>query len=195
MLAMASTPCCGGQKGASRFPAKNCSGGVLLLEEEIVRFQGCTEVHGDLQVGGAITDLDALSKVAVVHGALAIGPSYQLRSTTGLAGLIRVEGALRVQQNWVLQGIYLGALQSVVGEVRISGNSSLTVASLHRLTKVVGPVVVDGNSRLQRLDLSLLSHAPSGVRVSGVKKPDVIAPEKNDWQKAALKPALPSALY
>ena len=113
----------------------------------------CTRIEGDLVVeGGALTTVPPLA-VTEVTGDVLVGPAFRLTSVSGLKGLTRVGGSLKIRSNLSLRGLFLNGLRRVEGDLVVDGNSELASVSLPRLADVSGNVTVARNRSLLRFEL------------------------------------------
>jgi len=103
-----------------------CEGGVARSEAELLPFQRCALISGDLAVSG-VTSLSALSQLRVVSGTLSLA-NTRVEELTDLGSLARV------------------------GRLELRGNSHLFgLAGLSHLADA-REVVIDGNPELRTLD-------------------------------------------
>jgi hypothetical protein len=134
---------------------QDCSGAKVWHQDDGARFRGCTTVRGDLELGGALVSAADFASLLEVQGNLVIGPSYQLNDISALAGVRRVRGSLRVQNNMALGGLFMGQLKDIGEDLWIGGNSGLRSISLHQLGSIGGQLALPKTNRvLDRVDLS-----------------------------------------
>jgi hypothetical protein len=138
---------------AARCPADRAV--VLASRADVARVAGCTELRGvTVRTGGAL-DLSTLRALTAISGDLVIGPTVGIEQVT-LGGLRRVDGAIRVTGNGLLEGLYLPRLERA-GGLAIEGNAAITTISLPRLVAVGGALQITGNASLELVDLSALA--------------------------------------
>ncbi len=167
---------CGGRPSPSG-PVLECGGGKIWHPEELARVQGCRHISGDLHLGGALTDAKELEGLTSIEGDLIVGPSYQLNNLASLGSVVRIGGDLRLERNWRLQGLYMGALEFVGGDIRVEGNVGLVACVLPKL-RSVSALEVGNNRNLERLDLSGLDEEGPDLVVRGRKLRSVMAPAR-----------------
>jgi len=154
---------------------------VLARRADVARVAGCTELRGvTVRTGGAL-DLSALRALTAISGDLVIGPTVGIEQVT-LGALRRVDGAIRVASNGLLQGLYLPHLERA-GGLAIEGNAALTAISLPHLTAVGGALHVTDNASLELLDLSALATVGRDLVLAG--GPRLALVEAEQLQRAA----------
>lgn len=174
-VALVSIACGGSQNdGAKKATAlagqcTGCGDGackkLVRSVEDAADIANCTTFRGDLLVSGAgLVDLSVLSKLRVVEGGLAIGPTSRVTSTTGLASLERVTRDLEVSGNFALYGAFFPSLVSS-GGLFVRDNPVLASVSLHKV-ETAGAVTVERNRSLLRLDLSGIARVDGDVTVA-----------------------------
>jgi hypothetical protein len=80
--------------------AVTCDGGSVTSDLELARYEGCTEVRGDLAISG-VSSLEAMADLHRVEGTLSISETQRLYTLSGLESLAEV-GALRIEHNRAL---------------------------------------------------------------------------------------------
>jgi len=164
---------CGGAQLSSSRP--DCEGGKIWHRDDAARFRNCEHITGSLHLGGALDAATDFAKLISIEGDLVVGPSYQLTNLSSLSSVVRIGGRLHVEGNWRLQGLFLGALQSVMGAVEVRDNSGLKNCALQSL-RIFGALNIRGNRNLERVDLSGLEvEGPEGS-VEGRALQEVLAP-------------------
>jgi hypothetical protein len=167
---------------------------VLASRADVARVAGCTELRGVAVRTGGVLDLSALRALTAISGDLVIGPTVGIEQVT-LGALRRVDGAIRVASNGVLQGLYLPRLERG-GDLAIDGNAALTTISLPRLTTLGGALHVTDNASLEWIDLSALASVGRELVLAGA--PRLALLEAEQLQRAAAvqieAPSLPSEI-
>lgn len=111
-------------------------------------------------------DAARLTSCTAIEGDLVVGPSFALGSLAALDRIERVTGALEIESNAALAGLFMPGLRRVGGSVTVESNLSAETVSLHHLVEVGGDLVVQGNRSLVRLDLSALTRVGGRLEVS-----------------------------
>jgi len=145
---------CGGTEAPQPSISRPCpaGGATVQVDDESAALKACTSVGGDL----------------------AVGPSFALRSLSGLARIERVAGELDVSGNLELTGVYLPALTAIDGDLVVENNRQVATVSLHRLVEVKGDLTVRDNRELLRLDLGALRRVGGRLEVSGHPQLDAV---------------------
>lgn len=138
---------------------------VLASRADIARIAGCTTLAGVVIRSGAALDTSALHALATITGDLVIGPTVGIAEVSFRA-LRVVEGAIRVHNNGLLQGLFLPHLERA-GAIDIDGNVALTTISLPRVATVGGPVRITDNASLEVVDVSMLQSIAQDLVVTG----------------------------
>lgn len=104
--------------------AVSCAGGSVASDLELARYEGCTEVRGNLAISG-VSSLEPLADLRRVEGTLSISENHRLYTLSGLDALTEV-GTLRIEHNRAL--INAGSLNglSLARDVVIARNPRLT---------------------------------------------------------------------
>lgn len=149
--------------------APACPTGDVLIEDpaELGALAGCTDIPGDLEIRGPITDLTPLSELRTVAGNLIISgkthPSVVLTSLAGLENLESV-GGLGLSDLGVTDLTIFNDLTELPGGLSVWDMPALTsLEGLHNITRVGGlsigysPALTDleGLRGLQRVDTRL----------------------------------------
>ena len=121
-------------------------------------------VFGDEVGAVVITDnpllisAPTLAPVSRVHGAVDVERNPLL---AGLFGpeLVRIEGAVRVHDNAGLAALQYPVLALVGSPLEVSSNAALQTLELPALPDVAGALSIDGNPLLHHLDLASLTHS------------------------------------
>ena len=117
---------------------------TFTTQEQIDNFQtnypGCTEIEGDVFIYGYdISNVNGLSCLTVIEGALEILDTYGLNSLTGLEYLTHIGGDFNLIANESLINLTgLDGLTSVGGDVFINGNQLNILTGLEGLTSIGG---------------------------------------------------------
>ena len=164
---------CGAAVVSSSRP--DCVGGKIWHRDDAARFRNCEHITGSLHLGGALDAATDFAKLTSIEGDLIVGPSYQLSNLSSLSSVVRIGGRLQVEGNWRLQGLFLGALQSVAGAVEVRDNSGLKNCALQSL-QTFGALHIQGNRNLERVDLSGLKPEGAEGSVEGPALQEVLAP-------------------
>ena len=172
-LALALVGCGGRGAPAGPVPRACPTGDVRVYgQSDLDGLRGCSHV-GRLEVRTAATlDLAPLTALARVDGDLVVGPTLALASLR-LPALAEVVGAIRIQRNSDLQGVYLPALART-GALEVSDNLALAQVSAPSLREVTGDV------RIERAPSLELIETASGPRVLGALRVGA-APRLATW--------------
>jgi len=164
MVVCGSLIACGGARQApvaARSALSTCEGGVAKSDAELVPFQRCALISGDLAVSG-VTSLAPLSQLRAVNGTLSV-TNTQVEELTDLGSLASV-GRLEVRGNshlFTLDGLsQLRSARQVVLEgnpqIRtldgLSGLHSLELLSIHE-TSLYSLHGIENVSQVNELDL------------------------------------------
>jgi hypothetical protein len=100
-------------------------------------YPGCTEILGDIEITGAITNLNGLSQIVIVGGLVNIH-NTSLINLEGLNNLNTIGEDFIIFNNSSIQNTDgIENLQSIKGELNISGNSSLSeITSFENITSL-----------------------------------------------------------
>jgi len=140
--------------------AQTCvAGGIFFasqadIDNFTINYPGCTQILGGVTItGGDIANLDGLSVVASIGGALNISSNPMLTSITGLSALGSVGGGITIQENSMLPNLTgLSGIDAVTGTLRIQSNAALTdISGLTGIESIVGDVVFWNNNALANL--------------------------------------------
>jgi hypothetical protein len=154
-------------------PASCPKGRVDLgLQEDVLKFAGCTKAAGVMIRTGATIDVTPLHELEEIAGDLAIGPTVGVDSVA-FNGLVRVGGTIRIVSNGSLRGLFLPRLEHV-GRVEVDGNVVLTTISMPRLIDVKGSLVVTDNHGLELLSASTLSRIGGELVIVGHPKLNLV---------------------
>jgi hypothetical protein len=140
----------------------------LGLQEEALKFAGCTTAAGVRIRTGATIDVTPLHELEEITGDLAIGPTVGV-DTIAFNGLLRVGGTIRIVSNGSLRGLFLPRLEHV-GRIEVDGNVVLTTISMPRLVDVKGSLVVTDNNGLELLSASNLTSIGGELVIVGHPK-------------------------
>ncbi|MDX2053722.1 MAG: hypothetical protein SFV15_15075 [Polyangiaceae bacterium] len=113
-------------------PSKLCPGGSVTTPRELARYQGCTEISGDLNLQGpSLTSLSPLNKLRRVDGNLVVSRT----SAVNLAQLAELESvhALVVTQNPELVGLGSSHLAHASAVLLMDNPKLRSLESLERL--------------------------------------------------------------
>jgi hypothetical protein len=139
--------------------AQTCGAGGITLSTQAdidnfaINYPGCTQTLGYVLIEGAdITNLNGLSGLTAVGGALIIRTNPALTSLSGLSALTSVGAYLEIRDNDALTNLSgLSALTSV-GAISITKNDALTnLSGLSALTSVGTDVYIIDNVALTNL--------------------------------------------
>lgn len=142
-----------------------CPGGAAHGDAELIPYQSCALISGDLELTG-VTSLAPLSELRGVRGRLTIART-ELESLAGLEQLATV-GGIEVRDNVDLSSaVELGHLRHA-DEIELQGNPGLKalngfsgVATLHRLSvRRNGLLSLSGLEGLRRVDILELVDNP-----------------------------------
>lgn len=132
--------------------AANCSGpaqpcltdGITFTSQQqidsfAINYPDCTAIVGDVTIHGdsltPITNLNGLSQINHIDGALIIRDNAALTNLNGLQFLLSARGGLDINNNDALENVYaLNYLNDVQGELIIRNNETLTeLNGLHNI--------------------------------------------------------------
>lgn len=119
------------------------------------RFNGCSEIAGDLSVENAsVADFKGLETVTSIGGSLILGDNKALTSLNGLNGLKEIAGDIVISYNTKLAEVNaLAGLTQVGGNLQIRANTSLAnLNGLVSLTAVGGSLYLRANTALRSLE-------------------------------------------
>jgi len=138
---------------------------VLASRADVARTAGCTTLAGVVIRSGAALDTSALRALVTITGDLLIGPTVGIQEVS-LGELRVVEGAIRVHNNGLLQGLFLPRLERA-GSIDIDGNVAITTISLPRLASVGGALRITANMSLELIDTPQLQSIAQDLVITG----------------------------
>lgn len=138
---------------------------VLASQDEVRRAIACTSAQSVVVRTGASVDLAPLGQLAAIVGDLVIGPTVGV-DELALPHLRSVGGAIRVDSNGSLRGLYLPELERA-GEIEIAGNGALAAVSMPRLVAVGGGMLVTDNATLEALEAPALTTIGKELVIAG----------------------------
>ncbi len=129
-----------------------CSGNITLdSQAEVDAFGPCTNWDGDINIiGENITNLNGLSGLQTVSGALFINDATNLTNLSGLEDLQEVE-TLVFQNTGLSDLAQLTSLNQVMTFVVVFNENILTLNGVQGLTSVSGTVIIQDNTLLQNV--------------------------------------------
>jgi len=152
---------------------KPCVGSYVLISQSMVDdfySSGCRIVTGSLTIQGSdITNLDGLSRLKSIGGALSFRDNDNLINISGLSELTSIGGPLVIEKNPALISINgLASLNSVGSWLVIRENDHLTsVSGLSKLTSIEDNLQISNNSVLEIIDgLSSLTSVGGPLQIS-----------------------------
>jgi hypothetical protein len=119
-----------------------------------INYPNCTQIEGDVMISASgIYNLNGLSVVTSVGGALWIEFCPDLKSLSGLEGFSSVGGPLEINMNDSLTNMTaMGNLTSVSGWLQIENNASLSsLSGLDNLTYIGDYLSISANNSLTNL--------------------------------------------
>ena len=133
--------------------AQGClpEGITFTTQEQIDNFQAnypeCTEIEGSVFIYGYdISNVNGLSCLTAIEGALEILDTYGLNSLTGLEYLTHIGGDFNLIANESLINLTgMDGLTSVGGDVFINGNQLNSLTGLEGLTSIGGDLKIIAN--------------------------------------------------
>jgi len=138
---------------------------VLASQADIHRIVRCTTLAGIMIRSGAALDTSVLRALTTITGDLAIGPTVGTQEIT--FGVLQVvEGAIRVTDNGLMQGLFLPRLERA-GRIEIDGNVAVTTISLPRLAAVRGALRITSNASLELVDMPMLLSVDQELVLTG----------------------------
>ena len=156
-----------------------CSTISLLTQQEVNDFKtnhsNCTEIQGNLNIGGAnsdITNLDGLNEVVSITGQFNIDRAVSLVNFKGLDRLASIGGNMRIWNNPLLVNFEgLSALKNVGGLLSAKENSSLRDFTGLEEIKKLGRLFIQKNDALINFkglnQLDMLWNVPGSVEADG----------------------------
>jgi hypothetical protein len=154
---------------------------VLASQADIARIARCATLAGVVIRTGAALDTSALRALTTITGDLVVGPTVGINEVT-LAGLRVVEGAIRVANNGLLQGLFLPELERA-GLIDIDGNVAVTTISLPRLATVGGALHITDNASLELVDVPMLQSIAQELVLTGA--PQLTLVDASQLKRAA----------
>jgi hypothetical protein len=127
---------------------------VLSSQAALSRLASCTQARGLTIRSGARLDTSVLRALETISGDLVIGPTIAVEEIS-LPALRTLDGALRIRDNALAQGVFLPRLERA-GQVEVENNAALTTVSLPRLTRIAGGLSITDDASLELIDLSRL---------------------------------------
>jgi len=136
-------------------------GRIVMLgsQDDVSRIAGCREVTGLVVRTGASIDLAPLRELEEIHGDLVVGPTVGLEEV-GLNRVTTITGAVRVQKNPSLRGLFLPRLEHA-GRIDVEDNVSLTTIAMPRIATIGGAMIISDNYSLELVaagELTSLGH-------------------------------------
>ncbi len=146
-----------------------------------INYPGCTEIEGDVMIGGMfhdITNLLGLSVLTTIGGNLKIQTVWELHSLAGLENLSYIGGDLSINNNDSLTSLTgLDNLTSIGGDLLIGdgygindeGNDSLTsLTGVGNLSSIGGCLRIEGNDYLENISgLSTITSVGGCIGILG----------------------------
>jgi LytS/YehU family sensor histidine kinase len=167
---------------------------VLASQADIARIARCATLAGVVIRSGAALDTSILRALTTITGDLVVGPTVGTHEVT-LGELRVVEGAIRVANNGLLQGLFLPKLERA-GRIDIDGNVAITTISLPRLAVIQGALHITDNASLEVVDIPMLESIAQELVLAGA--PQLTLVDASQLKRAASvsvhAPRLPSEL-
>ena len=135
--------------------AQSCAGDYTLVTQEEVDAFECSRLRGDISVSGAaITNLDGLSVLVSLDGALSIFSTTALTSLSGIGSIPSISQSISISGNEALVDLDgLGALTFVGGSLTVSNNPVLVdLSGLETITSIGANLLISNNGALQDLN-------------------------------------------
>lgn len=167
---------------------------VLASRADVARVADCATLAGVVIRSGAALDVSGLHALATIRGDLIIGPTVGIAEVS-FRELRVVEGALRVHDNGLLQGLFFPRLERAAA-IDVDGNVALTTLSLPRLASVGGPLHVTANPSVEVIDMSVLASIAQELVITGAPELTLVdVPQLRQVASVQLDaPRLPSEL-
>lgn len=129
------------------------------MQAQIDNFQsnypGCSEIEGDVIIGGAyshdIANLNGLNVLTAISGDLDIALTTYLTNLSGLNNLTTVGGSLTIAINGITSLNGLESLNNIHGNLSIYYNSLQNLVGLENLATIGGKLFLDNLSSLSSL--------------------------------------------
>ncbi|CAN5515099.1 hypothetical protein BH11MYX1_BH11MYX1_54320 [soil metagenome] len=124
-------------------------GRIVMLggQDDVLRIAGCRVVTGLVVRTGAAIDLAPLRELEQIDGDLVVGPTVGIEEVA-LNRVITITGAVRVQHNPSLRGLFLPRLEHA-GRIYVEDNVSLTTIALPRIASIGGAMIISDNHSLE----------------------------------------------
>ncbi len=116
-------------------------------QDDVLRLAGCREVTGLVVRTGAWIDLAPLRELESIDGDLVVGPTVGIEEVA-LNRVTRITGAVRVQKNPSLRGLFLPRLEHA-GRIFVEDNGALTTIALPRIATIGGAMIISDNHALE----------------------------------------------
>jgi hypothetical protein len=154
---------------------------VLASQADIARIAPCATLAGVVIRSGAALDTSVLRALTTITGDLVVGPTVGIHEVA-LGELRVVEGAIRVANNGLLQGLFLPKLERA-GQIDIDGNVAVTTISLPRLADVRGALRITSNASLEVVDMPMLQTIANELVLAGA--PELTLVDASQLTRAA----------
>lgn len=137
--------------------AQTCAAGGIFFASQAdidnftTNYPGCTQILGGVSItGGDIVNLNGLSVVTSIGGALNISSNPMLTSITGLSALTSIGGDLSIQSNTLLSNLSgLSGIDAVPGTLWLVSNPALAdISGLNGVESVSNHLVFQNNDVL-----------------------------------------------
>jgi hypothetical protein len=110
---------------ASSVPSRSaCRGGSVQGDAELAKLEGCVSIEGDVSIS-AVSTLAPLATLKSVTGTLAIGPTHELTTLSGLEGLESARGVVLEHNASLINARALNGLLET-SRVEVSHNPRLS---------------------------------------------------------------------
>ena len=97
------------------------------IDQFLIDYPNCTEISGQVYIGGTMTNLNGLANIQSITGTFTIATTSALTSLEGLNALTSIGNNFAIQNNAALSSISaLSNLSSIGWGLQISNNASLT---------------------------------------------------------------------
>jgi hypothetical protein len=118
-----------------------------------VNYPNCTQIEGDVKIGGDIIDLNGLSLITHIGGSLTIQLTNVLTNLIGLTSLSSIGENLFIAQNSSLTSLSgVPSLSNIGWGFEITANDALiNLSGLEGLTSIGGSIRIDENYALTSL--------------------------------------------
>lgn len=126
--------------------------GQSEVDEFAINYPNCTEIDGDLNVFGSVTDVDALSNILIVHGSLNLTSNANLSDINGFSNITTIDNQLHIYSCPFLTDLDVFSQLTSVGSIDISNTSIFNTTGLGSITSINDGITLSYNSYLTILN-------------------------------------------